>query len=217
MVNSGNIPNFSESCPICGAKDCATYNGCYYRSVIDHCACFFMDDFPVLQYLCHQKGDNPVTHHVTFSLLPWMLIPYRRLPLTFIFFAILLKFQNNISYSKLINQLEREYEKFYEISGLDYFINIHSLFLCKTIITLALNTFIKSGITTIIDSEQYQKIYNDKNKPFEFIELLSSFRYEYNGQTIYGPVAFAWIFYQKSGGTKKNAPFLFGKASQHRF
>ncbi|ETR70494.1 MAG: hypothetical protein OMM_03198 [Candidatus Magnetoglobus multicellularis str. Araruama] len=217
MVNSGNIPNFSDSCPICGAKDCATYNGCYYRSVIDLLANFFMVDFPILQYLCHQKGDNPVTHHVTFSLLPWMLIPYHRLSLPFMIYAIQLKFQKQISYSKLTQALDLEFESFYELSGLDYFINIHSLFTCKAIITLALNIFIQSGITTIIDSKQYQNIYNDKNQPFEFIQLLLSFRYEYNGQTLFGPVAFAWIFYQESGGTKKNAPFLFGKASQHRF
>ncbi|KPA15033.1 hypothetical protein MHK_004757 [Candidatus Magnetomorum sp. HK-1] len=194
MVKSGNIPDFSECCLICGAKDCATYNGCYPRSVIDPLINFFMDDFSILQYLCHQKGDNPVTHHVTFSLLPWMLIPYHRLPLLFIIFAIKIKLQNKISYIKLITELDIDFNNFYELFDSFDFINVNTLFVCKTIIAFAFNRFIESGIgNRIIDHNLYQNILNDNDNSrlLHFIDLVSNYKYEYKGQTIFGPVAFA--------------------------
>ncbi len=219
MIKSGKIPDFSDRCLICGEKNCATYNCCYKRSVIDFFNNFFMDDFPVLQYLCHQKGNNPVTDHVTFSLLPWMLIPYHRLPLLFIIFAIKVKFQKKISYFKLITELDLEFNHLHEVFDSLNFINVNTLFFCKIIIESALDRFIESGIgNKIVDYSLCQNIFNDNNNKMLlcFIELITNYECEYKGQTISGPIAFAWIFYQHYGGSQKNAPFLFGIASQHR-
>ena len=62
---------------------------------------------------------------------------------------------------------------------------------------------------TIIDLNQHQNLYddNDNNRLLAFIDLVSNYKYESHDHSIFGPVAFAWIFYQASGGTKKNAPF----------
>jgi len=216
MVQSGYKPDFSDRCLICGAKNCAAFNGSYKRSVIDPLNNIYIEDFKVLQYICHRKGCNPVSTHITFSLLPWMLIPYHRLPLLFIIFSIKLKLKKKISYFNVVTELDSIFNKFHEQFDLNDFINANTLFFFKTIITSALNQFIESGIC-IVDNNLYRSILNNNDDSLLcFINILINYQCEYNGQTISGPIAFAWIFYQNSGGVQNNAPFLFGTASQHR-
>jgi len=180
MVKSGNKPDFSNRCLICGAKNCATFNGYYTRSVLDPLNNIFINDFPVLQYLCHRKGSNPVSVHITFSLLPWMLIPYHRLPLLFIIYAIKLKIQNKISFFNLVTELDLNFNKFHELFDFSDFINVNTLFFCKTIIAVAMNRFIESD--SYIGNSLYQDITanNGDQNLLSFINLLLNYECEYN-------------------------------------
>lgn len=72
------FPDFSDKCPICGAKKCAVRIGYYYRWVY----IFKLEIklyIPVARYLCRRKNKTKSqwkSTHKTFSLLPSQLIPY---------------------------------------------------------------------------------------------------------------------------------------------
>lgn len=69
-----NFPDYSQCCPLCGAKDCAVRIGFYLRKrVVIYSKVY--TDFPIPRWLCQQKGPTKPKHR-TFSLLPHFLIPY---------------------------------------------------------------------------------------------------------------------------------------------
>jgi len=219
MVKSENIPDFSDRCLICNAKDCATYNGSYTRSVIDPLNNIFFHYFEILQYLCHGKGSNKFTHHVTFTLLPYMLIPYHRLPLFFILYAIKVKLENKISYLDLVTKLNLDCREYYKAFDYSDIISVNALFFCKTIIDSAFNRFIGGdAFKSILTHSENQKFFEhyDDDRLLYFINFVINFKCEYNNQTFTGACDFAWLFYQLSG-IEYNPPFLFGRASQQRF
>jgi len=219
MVRSKNIPDFKERCLICNGKNCAVFNGTYPRNANDPFAKFSQVDFEILQYRCYQKGEKPVTSHVTFTLIPWMLIPYHRLPISFIIFAIQLKINDKLSYVKLLNALDTIFMNYAEEFNYSFFLNISTLLYWNSLIIDALIKFQKSTVgMSMVPNHLYQNFLSDDRteRINHFINYLQSYQSQYNNQPIEGPVAFAWEFYQKSGGVKKNAFFLFGTASQHK-
>jgi len=73
------FPDFSDKCPICGAKNCAVRIGFYWRWVYIFKLKIKLY-IPVARYLCRRK--NKVKYkwkstHRTFSLLPSQIIPYK--------------------------------------------------------------------------------------------------------------------------------------------
>ena len=73
------FPDFSDKCPICGAKKCAVRIGYYYRWVYIFKLKIKLY-IPVARYLCRRKNKTKSqwrSTHKTFSLLPSQLIPYR--------------------------------------------------------------------------------------------------------------------------------------------
>ena len=71
-----SFPPFDGCCAICKAAGCAKRHGFYERVVVEG------DGIPleisVARYLCHRKGKVGAGRDQTFSLLPHVVIPYRR-------------------------------------------------------------------------------------------------------------------------------------------
>ena len=99
------VPDFSDKCPLCGGIKCACYLGCYFRTATCPLTGIFIPDLPVLRFLCSRKGDHIVCDHVTFSLLPLMLVPYRRLSLKFMVLATWIRYPYGVDLKRKNHRL----------------------------------------------------------------------------------------------------------------
>ena len=206
------IPDFSDKCLICGAADCAGYHGHYTRTVTCPLTGFSVPDFPVLRFLCQGKGDKKKCDHVTFSLLPIELVPFRQLTLKFMILAVWLRLGRQLSFTRALDDIEEELNHLGDIAD---FINISAVMSWERLIRAAFELFLLTDINLLCPI-QYEKIIANKTSLLPFLELLKKYKSRNMNNPIRGPDAFAWDFYQQSGGTNKLVPFLFGKASQHR-
>jgi hypothetical protein len=209
--NTWPIPDFSKKCLICGGVDCATFLGYYIRIAICPMTGFWAPDLPILRYRCHDKGDARVCDHVTFSLLPHQLVPFRQLSLNFMVRAIWLKVSRHLSYTKALDVIERELNSLGDIA---IFINISSMMSWQRMILTALALFISADIN-MVSKTQYDQLKNTASLKL-FVALLINHQFQISNNPIRGPNEFTWNYYQQSGGSNKNAAFLFGQASQHR-
>jgi len=205
------FPDFSDKCPICGGKDCATFLGYYFRTAICPQTGFLTTNLPISRYLCHDKGNVRVCDHVTFSLLPYMLAPYHQLRLDFMIKAVWLRLSRRLSLSGAMDVIEMELNHLEDVAD---FINISSLIFWQQMVLTAFDIFLSSGPNVVlqINHEQLHRVDGFEN----FIEILLTYQSWNDCTPIRGPDAFALDFYQQSGGVEKNAHFLFGRASQHR-
>jgi hypothetical protein len=210
-IDTWQFPDFSDKCPICGGKGCATFHGYYFRTAICPQIGFSTTDLPISRYLCHDKGNARVCDHVTFSLLPYMLVPFQQLSLNFMIKAVWLRLSRRLSLSKAMDAIEMELNHLEDVAD---FINISSLLFWQQMILMALERFLSSdpNIVFQINREQLDRVNGFKN----FIEILLAYQSWHDCTPIRGPDAFALDFYQQSGGVEKSAHFLFGRASQHR-
>lgn len=204
-------PDFSEKCPICGGVECATFLGYYVRAAICPQTGFYVSDLPILRYLCHDKGDARVCDHVTFSLLPHKLVPFRRLPLNFMVEALWIKISRCLSFTKAVDAIEEELNHLSDVADC---ISISAIMSWQHMILSALAQFISSDIDMIPNSH-YKQIQGSSDLKL-FIEILIKHHSQNCNHPIRGPDAFAWNFYKQSGGSDQNAAFLFGCASQHK-
>ncbi len=101
-----DIPDFSDKCLICGGEDCAKYHGCYTRTVKCPLSGFYVDDFPIIRIFCYRKGAQIKCDHVTFSLLPLDLVPFRQLSLQFMVLAVWLRLIQGLSLTKSADAIE---------------------------------------------------------------------------------------------------------------
>jgi len=205
------IPDFSDKCPICGGIDCATFLGYYIRIAICPLTGFWAPDLSILRYRCRDKGDVKVCDHITFSLLPHMLVPFRQLSLDFMVKAIWFKVNRKLSCTKALDVIEAELNSLGEIAN---FINISTMISWQQMILTALGLFISTDIN-IVSKFQYDQLKNTASLEL-FIALLINHQSQIRNHPIRGPDALTWDYYQQSGGSKQNAVFLFGRASQHR-
>jgi hypothetical protein len=205
------IPDFSDNCPICGGIDCATFLGYYIRIAICPLTGFWAPDLPILRYRCRDKGDVKVCDHITFSLLPHMLVPFRQLSLNFMVKAIWFKVSRELSFTKALDVIEAELNSLGEVAN---FINISTMISWQQMILTALAHFISADIN-MVSKFQYDQLKNTASLEL-FIALLINHQSQIRNHPIRGPDAFTWDYYQQSGGSKKNSVFLFGRASQHR-
>ena len=206
------IPDFSDKCLICGAADCAGYHGYYTRTAICPLTGFSVPDFPVLRFRCQGKGDKKKCDHVTFSLLPIELVPFRQLTLKFMVLAVCLKLGRQLSLTRALNDVEEELNHLGDIAD---FINISAVMSWERLIRAAFELFLSTDVNMLCQI-QYEKITADKTSLLPFLELLKKYQSRNMNNPIRGPDAFAWDFYQQSDGVDQLFPFLFGKASQHR-
>jgi len=170
-------------------------------------------NFPILRFKCNSKGDTKICNHVTFSLLPIQLIPYRQLSLKFIILAVKIKLTNDISYFKAMDIIE---EKLIDLGDVADFLNICALFAWFNIVSIAFKLCLQSDIKIFNNSQHHEILNNLDNGLILFLEVAINYKFTKNNHTIKGPCALALVFYQLSGGDDALAPFLFGKALQHR-
>jgi len=78
LTGDFNLPDFSDKCPICRARDCAVFLGFYYRNTENTIRKELILDVPIARYECQRVYPVPAGSHRTFSLLPDPLIPYLR-------------------------------------------------------------------------------------------------------------------------------------------
>lgn len=206
------IPDFSDKCLICGAANCAGYHGHYTRTATCPLTGFSVPGFPVMRFLCQGKGDKRECDHVTFSLLPIELVPFRRLTLKFMVLAVWIRLGRHLSFTGALDAIEEELNSLGDIAE---FINISTLMSWERLIRAAFKLFLSTDINILCKS-QYEKIIADETGLLLFLELLREYKSGNTNNPIRGPDAFAWDFYQQSGGTDQLALFLFGRASQHR-
>lgn len=205
------IPDFSDKCPICGGADCACFLGHYIRAAICPITGFFVPDLPVLRFLCSRKGKTIVCDHITFSLLPLVLVPYRRLSLKFMVLAVWLRISNHLSLTSALDAIENELNHLEDVAD---FINISSMLSWEQMVLFGARLLLSSDID-LVPELQYGQFFDIKELS-PFLRIIIHHKTRVNGHLIRGPDAFAWEFYQQSGGTDQCARFLFGRASQHR-
>jgi len=209
--NTWPIPDFSEKCPICGGIDCATFLGYYIRIAICPLTGFWAPDLPILRYRCHDKGDARVCDHITFSLLPFELVPFRQLSLNFMVRATWLKLNKHLSYTRAMDVIEDELNHLGDVAN---FINISTMMSWQQMILIAFELLTSANIN-MVPKFQYELLQNTAGLKL-FLDLLVNHQSQINDYPIRGPTAFAWDYYQQSCGSNENAVFLFGRASQHR-
>lgn len=140
-----------------------------------------------------------------------MLVPYHQLRLDFMIKAVWLRLSRRLSLFGAMDVIEIELNHLEDVAD---FINISSLIFWQQVILTAFELFLSSG-PNIVPQINHAQLYTGDG--FEnFIEILLTYQSRNDGTPIRGPDAFALDFYQQSGGVEKNAPFLFGRASQHR-
>jgi len=164
-----------------------------------------------LRFLCYRKGDTLICDHATFSLLPLVLVPYRRLSLTFMVLAVWIRVSRHLSLTDALDAIENELNHLGDVAN---FINISTMMSWQRMILTALEFFASADIN-IVSKSQYKQLQNTASLKL-FLDLLKNYQSQSSNHPIRGPTAFTWDYYQQSGGSVQHAVFLFGRASQHR-
>jgi len=206
------IPDFSEKCLICGVADCAKYHGVYERRATCPQSGFEVADLPVARFLCHAKGAIKNCDHVTFSLLPLVLVPYRQLTLKFMVLALWLRLQDQLSLFAAMDAIEEELVNFKADVG--DFVSIAAQLQWEKLIRAGFYRFLVSDLIT---EDQIALISKAPEKGLiVFLNVALGYQSQRNDASIRGPDGLAWDFYKLNGGGNKLAAFLFGTASRHR-
>ena len=210
--SSWELPDFSDKCLICGAADCAIYHSYYERSAICPQSGFNVANLPVARFLCRGRGIKKKCDHVTFSLLPLVLVPYRQLTLKFMILALWLRLSEKLSLFAAMDAIEKELVNF-EADIAD-FVSIAAQLQWEKLIKAALNLFVMSKLCR---QERFSIVADACEKGLiSFLKMALEYRSQQRDPAIRGPDALAWDFFHFNGGGKEAAPFLFGRASQHR-
>jgi len=213
LIKSGKwtIPDFSDKCLICGAKDCAEYHGKYERGAICPLTGFEALDLLVLRFLCNDKGLKIKCNHRTFSLLPLVLVPYRQLTLKFMILAVLLRFRKKLSLFNAMDAIENTLVNFEDIAN---FLSVASQLEWEKMIKSAFRRFVLSDMS---NHKQFSIMKEVPEKGLvAFLEMAVEYKARKANPPIGGPDGLDWDFYHSNGGSNELAPFLFGTASQHR-
>ena len=94
------------------------------------------------------------------------------------------------------------------------FINISTMMSWQLMILTAFGLFMSADVN-MVSKFSYEQLQNTDDLKL-FLEILINHQSQSSNHPIRGPNAFARDFYRQSGGTDQCAPFLFGRASQHR-
>lgn len=209
--NEWVIPDFSDECLLCGAADCACYHGHYTRRATCPETGFSAPDFPVLRFSCQSKGDKKCDH-VTFSLLPIELVPFRQLTLKFMILAVWIRLSRKTSFTRALDNIEEELNNLADVA---VFINVSTVMSWERLVRSAFELFLALNFSKPCNF-QHKEITADEKGLLLFIETIIEYKSRCTNNPIRGPDIFAWDFYQQSGGAGQLALFLFGRASQHR-
>jgi len=127
--------------------------------------------------------------------------------------AVWIKVSRRLSFTRAMDDIEMELNHLGDVAD---FINISSLMFWQQMILVALELFLSSVAgAKIVPQSQHEQLQNTTDLKLFLVILLNHKSYT-TSPPIRGPDAFAWDFYQQSGGFDQKAHFLFGRASQHR-
>lgn len=199
--------DFTYSCPLCGARDCAQFIGYYYRGVIDEKGTYYKA-MPIARYLCNRKGKALSVKHRTFSLLPHQLAPYSKYSIPFI-----------------VNALRKVYGEDNSVKGLlDYLAGFgaQEYIDLSTSAFYAFRAFILTAIDKMLAMGFHKELTAQLQTPSErqrlriFLVFAEDFSCCKTDPEIRGPCALGYDYYMENGGNMRNAHFLFGTPSQLR-
>lgn len=125
--------------------------------------------------------------------------------------AIWFKVNRHLSYTKALDVIEAELNFLGDVAN---FINISTMMSWQRMILIAFTHFISADISMVSKSQYHQL--KDTASLELFLTLLINHQSQISNHPIRGPDAFTWDYYQQSGGSKHNAVYLFGRASQHK-
>lgn len=200
-------PDFSLRCPICGSSGCAPYHGYYTRAALCPINGFYAADFPVMRFKCKSTINKAIRKHVTFSLLPVQLVPYRRIALEFMFLAIWLRLSNGLSLFGAMDIIERELNNLADVGD---FICVSGLISWENMIKNACNLLISGSFNMGYITQSKGTVNEDKGVLLQFVEFAIHYRIEKDCHNIRGPDVLSFEFFKSAN------IFLFGTASQHR-
>ncbi len=215
LIKSGRweIPDYSDKCLICLAKDCAKYHGAYTRGANSPEENFSAHDLPCPRFLCHGKGVAKKTDHKTFSLLPYQLMPFRKLAIKYIILAVFIKIKKGLSGFKALDKIESLFPNPNDIAE---FLNQCALYQWEVLVRDAFERFIKSHFYKSHPRRKLIKSEDPRDRIIGFLKLAMKHESQYLNAPKRGPDEMAFDFYLSNDGSGQLAPFLFGVASQHR-
>lgn len=198
---------FSHCCPLCKGKDCAIFIGYYEREVVDEKGTSYKY-FPIARYKCRRKERKGKDTHITFSLLPYQLVPYSKYSIPFIITALEARHEKGLSIYKLQEYLDTVCSDIISISA-EHLIRFKHLIneALEKIMISSYYQYFKDNVLYKDTEQGYLKAFLKFSKTFESFKLKPSIR---------GPCALGYDFYITFGGYLNNAYFLFGTPSQFR-
>lgn len=226
-----------DSCPICGAPNCARFIGCYERGVIDEEGNYYKD-FPVPRFLCQEKGKIKIVQHRTFSLLHYHLVPYWTYSIPFIFKTLKTRYIKGLTLDRLLDYIADFTDKkkdhthgyhYYNYNGNsngngndeddeddeDYMeLSLSRIFSFKQLIKEAIAKIMAHGYYPQSTPQLQNPCQNQQIKAF--INFAMEFTCYKRCCPIRGPCALSVDFYLNGGSYFLNSYFLFGTPSQFR-
>ena len=126
--------------------------------------------------------------------------------------ALWLRLSERLSLFAAMDAIEKELVNF-EADIAD-FVSIAAQLQWEKLIKAALGRFVMSKLCR---QQRFSIVTNACEKGMlSFLKMALEYQCQQSDPTIRGPDALAWDFYHLNGGAKEAAPFLFGRASQHR-
>jgi hypothetical protein len=182
----------NNKCPICGSSECASFHKYYKRQVVDINGVYYKD-FPIARFLCRNRKT------LTFSLLPYQLIPYRKYSLELIILMLSFLYQGDTSIA------------------LDHLVKIN-IFSVTYSYLANLSKLLQESLEKILFSGHYDDLNkiiahenNEKDRLENFIAFSKGFNFAKGNWITKGACALSYDFYLRSNGR-----FLFGTPSQLR-
>lgn len=195
------FPEFTDYCPICGGKNCAVRIGYYYRYYIDIETEVILF-IAIARYKCQRIG-KPKLKDKTFSLLPYVLIPYHKFTINSYMYIWKNKLIRNKTTSEIADNVTGSFD-------IDNELNYEERYV-KQSLRLFIQTVGKLQ-DFLIRNNQNIDFLKGKEKLKEAWMYLAAFK---DDSGIYcGASGFSFYSFEKQGGYHTNPQFMFGTAYQ---
>ena len=204
-----NLPfDIVHGCPLCGGSYCAKFIGYYHRPVFDENGTYYKA-FPIARFLCLRKGEKPIVDHRTFSLFPYLLVPYSKYSIPFIFNVL-----NSIHIEDKSVMEVQSYLSGFGQEEIYVDLSASGIYQFKQLILETINKLLSAACYR--EAEKILQQASDYHRIKAFISFAQAFWCHKTSPCIRGPCALAYDFYMQKGGWSRNSYFLFGSASQFR-
>jgi hypothetical protein len=199
------LPSFADCCPICHARDCAVRIGFYFRIAVEIETGLIIEALPIVRFLCKRKG-KPKLKDKTFSLLPSVLIAYRRFSIK----SLMIILKEKLEIAQRVIEIPGSIFNYFAVEAVFSFDTCYIYNYLK----IFKNTIQKLNIFLRKDLKQDVHLTTSSEGLLFAYKFISIFIDPQTNET--GAEAIDWYYYTKSGGFLKNAQFLFGTPYQHR-